>query len=78
MGHARRKGASHPPKNAILAGSSWTLVSEVYTGSTSYSGIRALNATHVGVVINVGSVRGSSMACGAMTKFILVNVRTPQ
>jgi hypothetical protein len=50
-------------------------VSEVYKGSISYSGIRALNATHVGLMIDVGSTNTSSMACGAMTKFVEINVR---
>ena len=56
-------------------GNSFSLVSEVYKGSTSYSGIRALNSTHVGVMINVGSEHSSSMACDATTNFVVVCVR---
>lgn len=56
-------------------GNSFSLVSEVYKGSTSYSGIRALNSTHVGVMMNVGSEHSSSMACDATTNFVVVCVR---
>jgi hypothetical protein len=56
-------------------GNSWTLVSQVYTYSTSYSGIRALNSTHVGVMINVGSTMADSMECGATTNYVVVCVR---
>lgn len=51
-------------------GSTWTLVAQVYSGSVSYSGIRALNLTHVGVMINAGP-----MACGADTKYVVVKFR---
>lgn len=56
-------------------GNSFSLVSDVYKGSTSYSGIRALNSTHVGVMMNVGSEHASSMACNALTKFVVLCVR---
>lgn len=51
-------------------GSRWTLVAQVYAGPVSYSGIQALNATHVGVMYNAGP-----MACGAETKFVALCVR---
>jgi sialidase-1 len=57
------------------AGNSFSLVAEVYKGSTSYSGIRALNSTHVGLVFNAGSAHKSSMACDAVTKYIVLCVR---
>ena len=56
-------------------GNSFSLVSEVYNGSTSYSGIRALNSTHVGVMFNAGSAHKGSMACDAVTKYIVLCVR---
>ena len=52
---------------SVDGGSTWTLVAQVYSGSVSYSGIRAVNSTHVGVMINAGP-----MACGAHTKYVVV------
>ena len=56
----------------MTGGSSFSLLSEVYKGSAAYSGLRALNDTHVGVMINVGSAHAGSMACGAMTKYVVL------
>ena len=56
-------------------GNSWTLVARVYNGSASYSGITALNSTHVGVVFNAGSKYKPSMDCDAMTKYRAICAR---
>lgn len=53
----------------------WELVEVVYSGSASYSGMAALNATHVGAMIDTGTVHATSMECGAVTQFVEVCVR---
>merc|ERR1712083_295567 len=59
---------------SLDGGNSWTLVAQVYAGSVSYSGIAALNSTHVGLMYNAGSEHGSSMACDAVTKYVVLCV----
>ena len=57
---------------SLDGGSSWKLLARVYPGgSVSYSGIQALNSTHVGVMYNAGPMS----SCGAVTKFVTVCAR---
>eukprot|EP01050_Picozoa_sp_SAG11_P009971 SAG11_NODE_976_length_6329_cov_6.100482_4_plen_93_part_00 len=60
---------------SLDGGNSFELVTQVYSGSTSYSGVVTLNSTHVGVAYNGGSEHATSMTCGASTKWVVVCVR---
>ena len=64
MGTIHRVGSSHGiggrsdyrVHRSTDGGNSWELLAMVYSGSASYSGLVALNSTHVGVAYNAGVV----------------------